>query len=227
MFISDDFNLEPPHGAEVFAGCRFDVSAFEPELFDQMNIIRPPEIAGAVGKRQAEFLAGRYLVQRGLAQLGVPEQSVGTGAHRQPLWPPDVSGAITHADGVAVVLMSSQPTALVGVDVETVLDADMAATVAPQVLSNSEKELLQAATGSALETLTAVFSAKETLFKALFPLVGRYFGFEAAELNAPPEQRRISLALTQDLSPGAPRGRVFDIAWRLHDGQVLTWLVES
>ena len=53
-----------------------------------------------------------------------------------------------------------------------------------------------------------IFSAKESVYKALAPIVGRYFGFSAAELTWNNTQGNFSGVLLEDLGSG------YDSGWR-------------
>ena len=68
---------------------------------------------------------------------------------------------------------------------------------------------------------TAVFSAKEALYKALFPRVGRFFGFDHAEI-AEIRPDGLALRLTKPLSTGWPAGCVFEIAQHWRAGTVIS-----
>ena len=60
--------------------------------------------------------------------------------------------------------------------------------------------------------LTALFSAKESLFKAAFGVVGRYFDFAAARVCAVDlEQQRLCLRLTETLCAQFAEGQLCDI----------------
>ena len=68
--------------------------------------------------------------------------------------------------------------------------------VATQATGRGELEALAAEGLSAEALLTLVFSAKESLFKCLYPRVGRYFDFQEArvvEVNASPHRFTIEL----------------------------------
>lgn len=97
----------------------------------------------------------------------------------------------------------------VGIDIETLLDACAAREVLPLIGPVAAKDPL---------SRTLAFSAKESLFKALYPHVG-YFGFDAARFDA-----FHLLVLTQDLSPDWPAGYRFSVLCRIGHGQVLTWI---
>ncbi|WP_415401822.1 4'-phosphopantetheinyl transferase family protein [Tateyamaria sp. SN3-11] len=224
MFIASQIQFEPPEPGCVFTGCSFDVSAYSPTFFDHFSIACPDSINASVPKRQAEFLAGRYLARAALDALGSPASHVGIGTHRQPLWPDGYSGSISHADGGAVALVAARRDRVIGVDLETILSAHTAQTVGPQILTQTEATWLPSSKGDYLANLTLIFSAKETLFKALNPRVGEFFDFHAAECVGEITSSKVSLALTQNLGATLSAGRVFEVSWRFWNGQVLTWL---
>lgn len=182
------------------SGCHFDLTRFEPVLFDMAGVAMPETIAGSVPKRQAEYLAGRYLAAKNLAALlphntGVPD--VGTGAHRNPVWPAGFLGSISHCDDYAVcVLALTSDFEYLGIDLESYLSPVVCQEVASTILVGEEIELLIAC-GLAPETaLTVIFSAKESLFKALYPKVGEYFDFECAQVvSVDSEANILTLAL--------------------------------
>ena len=51
------------------------------------------------------------------------------------------------------------------------------------IIFNNEKEYLQKSELSLVEAFTLTFSAKESLFKALYSSVGDYFDFSAAKIT--------------------------------------------
>ena len=75
------------------------------------------------------------------------------------------------------------------------------ATWAAPLPGNTRCAILPNAAEQGLSPLEerAVFSAKESLFKALFPLVGTYFGFEAAVVRVDLEAGRFEIGLTAPL----------------------------
>ena len=138
----------------------------------------PDQLQFAAPKRQAEFLAGRACVVRALAQLGSPDTDVGIGSDRAPIWPSGVVGSITHAKGYAAALVAlSSASHGLGIDTEQMLADDYAAKLMPQVGSSAEWALLldHFPAGQAFAVL---FSAKEALYKAVYPKAQRFIGFE-------------------------------------------------
>lgn len=165
--------------------CEFDATRFRPALYAELGIAMPESIVRSVPKRQAEFLAGRYAAALAL-QYFVPVRDqavqVGIGDKRNPQWPSGVVGSISHVDSVAVCAVSrTADRDYLGIDVEYVMSAQVCREVAAMVATQQERERLSADGLSEREALTLIFSAKESLFKALYPSVRDYFGFEVAE----------------------------------------------
>lgn len=171
----------------VTVSCRFDASLFQLADCAALELAVPASIAAAVRKRQAEFLAGRYAALRALAALGIDAAEcgpIGIGPGRAPVWPREITGSISHAAGLAVCAASRRVhNDFIGVDIELPAPEVPPADVQQEVMTERELGLL---VDSGLEPSLAVFltfSAKESLFKALYPAVGDYFGFEVAAVT--------------------------------------------
>lgn len=160
-----------------------------PQMWDEA--LHPQELPFARDmndKRRREFQAGRACARRVLAQLGYPEQALAVGAHRQPLWPQGVVGSITHCgDFCAAVGAPSTQFAGLGIDVEE--DSALDESLLDVVCTPRER---QAVTGlaSPLHQAKAVFSIKESLFKAHFPLLQRWIDFLDVELSLDAQNQR-------------------------------------
>jgi enterobactin synthetase component D len=72
--------------------------------------------------------------------------------------------------------------------------------------------------------LTLVFSAKESLFKALYPRVGRYFDFLDARWLTMTEQT-LTFELKSALTPELSAGWHCTLHWQRLPGGVLTTLL--
>jgi enterobactin synthetase component D len=106
--------------------------------------------------------------------------------------------------------------ACVGLDLAAFVTASGERAILERTLGPSERAFLQAdRDGPALRfALTVAFSAKESLFKALFPHVGCRFGFDAACVtDYAPAAGTIGLALTRSLAPRLPAGQPFTLAF--------------
>jgi 4'-phosphopantetheinyl transferase EntD len=145
----------------------------------------PPEeraLGDAVEKRRREFITGRACAHEALARLGFPDSPVGSGPKGEPLWPPGIVGSITHCQGYRACAVARSSSALaLGIDAER--NAPLREGVWAEVAHGSERRLrdVEAAGGHHLDAV--LFSAKEALFKAWYPLARRWLGFGDAELR--------------------------------------------
>lgn len=159
---------------------RFDPELLEPHDFDRWGL---PAMT-AVSKRQTEFLAGRVCAYEALRRVtGVPAIPA-VGQDRSPSWPDGVVGSITHGSGwAAVVAARSEHWRGLGLDVEKLLPVARADRLAAEILTPGELEGYAGLDDPqrALR-VTLTFSIKESLFKALYPLVKTRFYFQEAEL---------------------------------------------
>jgi 4'-phosphopantetheinyl transferase EntD len=130
-------------------------------------------VANAIGKRQTEFSAGRDAARAALAQFGVESCDIPVGARRAPVWPKGFCGSITHSDFLCISVVAHQNRlASIGIDAEP--DTPLKPELRSSILHESEQR------ASAREAIT-LFSMKEALFKALFPLTGEWMGFQDAK----------------------------------------------
>lgn len=123
----------------------------------------PETLRAAVPKRQNEYLAGRRCAAKALRTAGLPEV-VGQ-KDRAPVWPMGCVGSISHSDTRAVAVVS-QTHAGLGVDVERLMTLAQASDIQALILTDAEAALRPAA--MTFESfLTLIFSAKESVYKAL------------------------------------------------------------
>lgn len=134
----------------------------EPPLFPA----EAEAVARAVPSRRREFARGRACARDALAALGGPRASIAVGRSREPLWPSGFVGSITHCEGlVAAVAAVRDSVVCIGLDAE--LAKPLPAEIREHVLHPAERSRHSPPT---LETV--IFSAKESIHKALFPLEG-------------------------------------------------------
>jgi 4'-phosphopantetheinyl transferase EntD len=148
-------------------------------------------VAGAVERRRREFAAVRACARTALVELGVPPVAVPPDvgaaqawARRAPLWPDGVTGSMTHCDGYrAAVVVRRDVLAAVGVDAEP--HGRLPEGVQDRVTLPEERVMLAALAGQRDDVAwdRVLFSAKESVFKAWFPLAQRWLGFEECRVE--------------------------------------------
>jgi 4'-phosphopantetheinyl transferase EntD len=162
------------------------------EAFDDPSdaVLYPQEeavISRAVEKRRREFRTVRHCARRALRELGLPPAPVLPGEHREPLWPPGVVGSMTHCAGYrAAAVARSRDLLTVGIDAEPhePLPPDVLDVIA---LTEEQVQIVELATAlSAPHWDRILFCAKETVYKAWFPLTQRWLGFSEAAITIDP-----------------------------------------
>jgi enterobactin synthetase component D len=189
----------------------FEPDGFDADWFGAAAIACPPTIARSVRKRQAAFFFGRLAARHALAALGAVDLAVGIGQAREPLWPTGVVGSISHSGPFAAAAVAPDTQCRgIGIDIEAVIGDETRAALLAAAVDADELTILQRQpAGVDLNTwLTLVFSAKESLFKGMYPRVGRWFDFSAARLQlCDPVDRRLDFALTETLCDELARRR--------------------
>jgi enterobactin synthetase component D / holo-[acyl-carrier protein] synthase len=143
------------------------------------------EIVGrAVEKRRREFATARACAREALARLGEQPAAIPSGSRGQPLWPAGIVGSITHCDGYrACAVARVGDLVTVGVDAEP--NQPLPGRVLGDIALPEERELLRdlsrQAPGTHWDRL--LFSIKESIYKAWFPLAERWLGFEDAVVS--------------------------------------------
>ncbi|MBP1849556.1 4'-phosphopantetheinyl transferase family protein [Rhizobium halophytocola] len=204
-------------------GCHCVATSFgrTGDVGEPHDIPLPPALLGAVPRRRAEYIAGRRCARAALRRSTGIDSIPGMGRDRAPLWPRGIVGSISHSGDRAIAITGrAQQFAGLGIDLEKLLDIETAGEIAGHVLTADERKR----SGPAPDpfAVTLAFSAKESLFKALYPQIGCMFYCDAAELVAWDSGGHGLLALTTDLSPGWRQGARISFRFCHYGGQVLT-----
>ncbi len=138
-------------------------------------------VAHAVDKRRREFVTGRACARLSLQRLGIAPIAIPSGERGEPLWPTGVVGSITHCRGYCASAVANADDVLtIGIDAE--VDQPLPEGVLGDIAFGRELTMLaDRRAGVCLDTL--LFSAKEAVYKAWFPLTHRWLGFEDVELT--------------------------------------------
>ena len=141
-------------------------------------------VAAAAGNRRREFATARRCARIALADLGVTPAPVLRGASGEPRWPPGIVGSITHCAGYrAAAVARARDVLTIGMDAEPA--EGLPEGVLDIVSLPGERERLRglaaAAPGTCWDRL--LFSAKESVYKAWFPLAGRWLDFQEADIT--------------------------------------------
>ncbi len=204
----------------------YKVEAYSPSLFVACDIDFPSRLAGAVAKRQGEFLAGRVLARAALECLRRGNVPIAIGDQGAPVWPIGISGSISHSHGKCVCLLVADENRLVGIDVEKVATGAALDAILKEALSAEERNrVLRQTRFDATLLATLIFSAKETIFKALHPVVRQFFGFDAAIFNGIGDDDRLRFSIVQSLDECMPKNAEIRIDFETGGGFARTWAI--
>ena len=196
---------------------RFSPEHFDESLFQRLAIPAPQHLRQALRKRRAEYLASRYGVQQALATFGLDGFILSNNAARAPVWPAGVGGSLSHSHNRVCALLTCDADRLLGIDCEQVMAEATAQEMAEMIVSPAERQRLMALDRPFHQALTAVFSVKESLYKAIWPWLGQFMEFGDAEVVAVGmDCRQMRLRLTRGWSASFYQGREFQarLAWQ-------------
>jgi 4'-phosphopantetheinyl transferase EntD len=186
-------------------------------------------ITRALEGRRREFATARACARAALEQLGLSRRAVPVGAGGAPEWPAGIVGSITHCDGYRACAVALRGDLLaIGIDAEP--NQPLSERVLDAVAFGGELVLVRrlADAEPTVHWDRLLFSAKEAVFKAWFPLTERRLGFGDAALTIDPCAGAFSARLLVR-GPPLPNGelRSFDGRWALDGGVVLTTVAVS
>ena len=147
-------------------------------------------VATAVAGRRREFVTARRCAREALERLGYRPAPIRPGPGRAPQWPPGAIGSITHCAGYrAAAVARRSGLAAIGIDAEP--HEPLPDGVAATVVGPAEVAVLAglSRTDPAVRWDRLLFSAKESIYKAWYPLCGRWLGFDDVRLEIDPAGR--------------------------------------
>ncbi|NNE63891.1 MAG: 4'-phosphopantetheinyl transferase superfamily protein [Gammaproteobacteria bacterium] len=177
-------------------------------------------VLNAVAARRAEFATGRYCARELLSKLGYVDTAIPVGPKREPLWPDNISGSISHDQGIAVAAISAEKhVSGLGVDLlglESSVDDAASGLIADESEISSVGKMLHSASRCELQyvnPLLLVFSAKESAIKAVSPSLEHYLDFREIQIEPGASVLRARF-LNFDIA--------LDVYWRILEEMIVT-----
>jgi 4'-phosphopantetheinyl transferase EntD len=136
-------------------------------------------------------------------------------ARRAPVWPDGIAGSMTHCRGYrAAAVARRDVVASLGVDAEP--HGPLPGRVLHRVTLTRERDMLleRAAERDDVAWDRVLFSAKESVFKAWFPLTRRWLGFEECRVDLRADGTLRATLLVPGPTVGGVRVEGFDGRWR-------------
>ncbi|WP_233196198.1 4'-phosphopantetheinyl transferase family protein [Trinickia soli] len=168
--------------------------------------------------REREFRLGRAIAAQLLLEHGSATGRVGVGLDRSPQWPPGFIGTISHSpallgvaiarrDAVEMRVADAPGQCGIGIDIEPIIEGAAVEDIRRFCLCEEERGVRRPLSSREdAMTVTAIFSAKEALFKCLYPIVGSFFDFCDVVIELNLQAAEIRGQLKRALSPELPVG---------------------
>lgn len=155
----------------------------EPSPIHTLLAVERVAIASAVPKRAVEFATGRWCARQALAQLGIHESPLLPNSDRAPVWPADIVGSITHTEGYCAAATGRRDR-FAGIGIDAELDGRVGGELWPIVFTAGEIAWLGNLPAQERPTMaTVLFSAKESFYKAQYPLTHAWLDFQAVTVS--------------------------------------------
>jgi 4'-phosphopantetheinyl transferase EntD len=144
-----------------------------------------PYVQASAPIRAQEFAAGRLCARRLLHEFGIDNFPIRVGDNRQPLWPDNFVGSITHTAGFcAAVAASKYRLRAIGIDAE--INGSVKPELQRRICTPAEIAwLLSLPAADRAGAATLIFSAKEAFYKCQYTVTQERLGFGAAIVEVP------------------------------------------
>jgi 4'-phosphopantetheinyl transferase EntD len=185
--------------------------------------------AAAPGRRR-EFCTVRVLARRALERLAPNDRQLFAahplvpGPRGAPTWPAGIIGSMTHcADYRAAAVAWSGEYAAIGLDAE--LNRELPSAVQDLVCGPEERAMLEELQrrDAHVAWSAVLFSAKESVYKAWYPLMGTWLDYRDVSVRIDRERRTFRARLEGRLGVGGVRL----LRTRTMSGLVGSWLVDE
>jgi 4'-phosphopantetheinyl transferase EntD len=179
-------------------------------------------IARAVEKRRREFTSARLCARTALARIGVPPAPILPGERGAPTWPEGVVGSMTHCAGyrAAAVALAAE-VATIGLDAEP--NEPLPEGVLNTVANPGERAALaDLPAGAGVSWDRLLFSVKESVYKAWFPLCRKWLDFTEAEVTIEPSGAFTARLLVPGPVVAGVKLAGFTGRWLARDGLLVT-----
>lgn len=189
---------------------------------DQLYEVESKAVARAVDRRRAQFASGRVAARSALASLGMEASEIKVGPQREPLWPEGVVGAISHTNEWAVAWLGrATSVAGLGVDIETA--QRLPEQTWPMIFCQQEIQGMTPVDQAGM-LATAGFSVKESIYKAVFPIVRRFVDFKEVFLKWQGAGKGFEVQLENRISHELG-GRALEVGFFTIEELVTSWAV--
>ncbi len=190
------------------------------------NFVLHPLEASVLGisvspKRRSDFRLGRAAARQALEAIGYPVLApVLKGAHSEPVWPNEVVGSIAHGSGYGVAAVAwQQDVPAIGVDIQKIEERYTDELIA-RFADSDEFDWVRSDPAKRTERAVKLFSAKESVFKAIYPLGRVWCAFDVLHLTPAADDQGFKAKFRL---PSISSGDIeMDVGISCFDGHIIT-----
>lgn len=173
----------------------------EPVAAEVLARLAPEERAFALserGRRQIEIVGGRIAARAAAERAGATWPALLQSAEREPLAPEGWVVSLSHKNDLVLALVAPSSAGTIGIDLEG--DERQRLSIAERVCRPEEFAAVEALADDAKwKNVLVRFAVKEAVYKAVFPHVRHFFGFQAAAVE--PSTGAVTLYLPPEDPP--------------------------
>jgi enterobactin synthetase component D len=206
---------------------RFTLTKIDSEHDKVLQELTPSNFnlsSAACTKRKNEFYSGRWCAIQCLIQKNESNFAIQIGEDRAPIWPTGIIGSISHSNRLAAALLDESAYCLaIGLDIQPASSQTLAQDLKKTILHPLEIKRFDYQFNAKLFDL--IFSAKESLFKALYPSCSIFFDHQDAEIfKIDATQSILQIRLLRSLGNYWYKNQIFDVNFDYMSGELVTWI---
>lgn len=175
----------------------FSAECRKPVTTDQLFAEERMQIAHAVHKRQLEYSTVRWCARQALKRMHHAPVAVLNNHQHAPCWPAGLVGSMTHCDNYYAAALAWQTDyKAIGIDAEPhkPLPVGVLRRVSSEIEQGMLAQLIKNNPHIYWDTL--LFSIKESIFKAWFPLTSQWLDFQQAAVTIDAKNQTFAVTLT-------------------------------
>ncbi|WP_353173526.1 4'-phosphopantetheinyl transferase family protein [Acinetobacter rudis] len=195
------------------------------KLHQHEQLLCPDYLKQAKPSRLNEFFAGRIVAQAILKQHFSCTTALTSRSNKLPIWPQGLSGCISHTQNKLLVMVSAQYLS-VGADLQEQIQPEMAKQISSLILTSAEQQLWHHFKTELdfSEYLSLIFSLKESLYKAVFPVVNSYIDFlELCLVDIDLTRRIAQFEFCSKIQKNYPVLKRYSAQWQRYDEYVISF----
>ena len=167
-------------------------------IADYLEKLLPAErdqINDCSDKRKREFSTGRWCARQALAAINITDFAILSGKDREPIWPEEIVGSISHCkDMCGVVIANKSDISSIGFDIENI--KELKNDIGRIVCTKEEKNWLNDQTRYPYNILLLLlFSLKESIYKCVYQYNKIKLGFKDLSLIPQLDSSTVNLIL--------------------------------